>query len=683
MGDDMNRTLPPETSWEDLPFGKWWARIHTAARWFGFCLTVGVGLALITVLYLKSKPLPPPQIGLTTQIVDARGNLIDHLDRGERRDPVKLKELPRSVIDATLTAEDQHFYEHWGFSPKGILRAALVNLKQGRVSQGASTITQQLARNLYLTHDRNWSRKWKEATLTAQLELHFSKNEILRMYLNKIYYGHGAYGIERAARIYFGKPARDLTLAESAMLAGIPRGPRWYSPLDNPSSANIRQKAILNAMVKNGRITRAEAETAKKEPLVYADPPRPQPARASYFRDYVIQAAVSKYGLEESQVRNGGLKIHTTLDLNMQEKAETALKHYLKNDRELQGALISLNPQNGHIKAMVGGKDYHQSQYNRVFGKRQPGSTFKPILYLAALENGLTPASRFASQPTTFLYRGGKYRPTNYHGRYARRPITMAEALATSDNIYAVHTHLAIGEEEAVRMGRRLGIRSPLKPVPSLALGTSAVSPFEMAKVYATLAGGGLHQPPTAILRIEDSEGNILAESRNTPEQVLTPAESYVMTSMLKGVFAPGGTANRIKQILSRPVAGKTGSTDWDSWLSGFTPDLTTTVWVGYDKGKPLPPGTSRLTHNIWGRFMKEALESRSAKDFRPPDGVVKVKVDPQTGERATDTCPQSSELWFLSGTEPKSSCSVHRPSVPSPVEQPSLWERIKKWWSG
>lgn len=265
MGDELNRSLPPETpDWEHLPLGKWWSLGRMFLHWFGFCLIAGVSLALIALLYLKSKPLPPPQLGLTTRILDSRGKLIDTLDRGERRDPVQLKELPKSIQEATLTAEDQRFYEHWGFSPKGILRAVWINLKKGQVSQGASTITQQLARNLYLTHDRTWSRKWREAVLTTQLEIHFSKKEILEMYLNKIYYGHGAYGIERAARIYFGKPAHDLTLAESAMLAGIPRGPRWYSPLNDPDRAKARQEAILDRMVRSGRITPGRRRPPKK-----------------------------------------------------------------------------------------------------------------------------------------------------------------------------------------------------------------------------------------------------------------------------------------------------------------------------------------------------------------------------------------------------------------------------------
>ncbi|MDR6225414.1 transglycosylase domain-containing protein [Desmospora profundinema] len=684
MTDGMDR----HTSTQPIPpmtpaFGRWWRRMRFLLRWASFCLVVAMGLSFLTVLYLKSKPLPPPDIGITTKILDVRGRAIDQWDQGEHRDYIPLQELPQPLIQATLAAEDRQFYEHHGFSPRGILRAAWVNLRDGRVSQGASTITQQLARNLYLTHDRTWSRKWKEAVYTSQLELHFDKNEILEMYLNKIYYGHGAYGAERAARAYFGKSARHLTLAESAVLAGIPRGPRWYSPLDNPKRAKQRQAAILDAMTQQGMIPARAAEQAKNEHLVYATPPKPGPARAPWFRDAVLHEAVSRFGLDEALVRNGGLRIHTTLDLAVQQWAERAMERNLATQPDLEGALVSIDPHTGHIKAMVGGRNYQRSQFNRVFAKRQPGSTFKPVVYLAALERGLTPATRFESKPTAFTHDGKTYRPTNYHGRYADRLISMGEAIATSDNVYAVHTHLTIGEEEAVRMARRLGIQSPLNPVPSLALGTSDVSPLEMVQVYATLAAGGVHHPPTAILRIEAPDGRILAQSKPQGESVLSPGEAFVMTHMLEGVFQPGGTANRVGQILHRPVAGKTGSTDWDSWLSGFTPELATTVWLGYDQHRELPRGTSRLTHQIWGTFMRDALANVKPHRFPVPHGVVRVKIDPQSGMVAGADCPRSVTAYFMEGTQPRQTCSLHRHEPTDNKQTPWWWEWIKKWWSG
>lgn len=683
MADDIDRTASTNSIPSILPHaGRWRRRGRFLLRWVAFCLMAGVGLAILAVLYLKSKPLPPPDIGMTTQIVDVRERAIDQWDKGEHRNYVPLKQLPASLIQATLVAEDRQFYHHHGFSPRGILRAAWVNLRAGRVSQGASTITQQLARNLYLTHDRTWSRKIKEAIYTAQLELHFSKDEILEMYLNKIYYGHGSYGVERAARAYFGKPAHNLTLAESAMLASIPRGPRWYSPLENGTRAKQRQVAILDAMARQGILPAQEAKRAKQEQLVYATPPQPGPARAPWFRDMVLNEAVSRFGLDEAIVRNGGLRIYTTLDLSMQEQAEKAMQRSLTTRPHLEGALISVDPHTGHIKAMVGGRDYRRSQFNRVFAKRQPGSTFKPIIYLAALERGLTPATRFESKPTAFSSDGTTYRPTNYHGRYADRLISMGEAIATSDNVYAVHTHLTIGEEDTVRMARRLGIHSPLTPVPSLALGTSDVSPYEMVQVYATLAAGGIHHPPTAILRIEAPDGRVLAQAKAEEEQVLTPDKAFVMTHMLKKVFQPGGTAYGVKRILNRPVAGKTGSTDWDSWLSGYTPDLATTVWLGYDQHQPLPQGTSRLTHQAWGSFMKNALANVKPHRFPVPSGVVRVKIDPESGLVAGPDCPRSLDSYFLQGTEPRQTCSLHHPKADE-TEPQSWWERIIKWWLG
>ncbi|OYD08193.1 hypothetical protein CHM34_07495 [Paludifilum halophilum] len=681
----MDRSLPPDSSrhWEEIPFVRWWNRGKRIARWILITLLATAAMALITILYLQSKPLPPPEIRMTSQIYDIRGQVIDHLDKGEHREPVRLDQVSDSLIDATLAVEDRRFYEHWGFSPRGILRAAWANLKSGQVTQGASTITQQLARNLYLTHDRTFSRKLKEAALTAQLELHYSKDEILEMYLNKIYYGNGAYGAERAAQTYFGKKAGDLTLAESAMLAGIPRGPKWYSPLENPRRASKRQHAILDQMVQSGAITEKEATKAKQQTLVYAKPPEPTPAKAPYFRDYVVQTAISQFGLDEAQVRSGGLNIYTTLDLEMQKKAKQAFDQYLGDQGSLQGALISIQPGTGQIRAMVGGKDYSRSQYNRVFGKRQPGSTFKPILYLTALERGFTPITRFESKPTAFRYEGGVYRPTNYHNRYANRLITMEEALATSDNIYAVHTHLSLGEKAVVKTAKRMGMKSRLKAVPSLALGSSAVSPYEMAQVYTTLAAGGVYHPPTAILRIEDADGNLVAQSRSRAVQAVPRPAAFVLTHMLRKVFSPEGTASRIQQMLPRPAAGKTGSTDWDSWLSGYTPDLATTVWIGYDRARPLPRGTSRQTHNIWGTYMREALKGSPPRTFSPPKGVVSVKVDPETESLATNSCPHSVKTYFIRGTEPTQACSLHPAKPEQPSKSPSLWERIKKWWSG
>ncbi len=681
MGDGMNQ-LPPDPTMEPIPAWRWLARGKRVLKIAGIILLALGAVLLLSLLYLKSRPLPPPDIPMTTKVYDIRGNLIDQLDRGEHRDPVQLKDVPDHLIRATLAAEDQTFYSHFGLSLRGIARAAWVNLREMRIAQGASTITQQLARNLYLTRDRTWSRKWKEAILAVQLELHFSKDEILEMYLNEVYYGNGAYGIQRAAQTYFGKPAKKLTLAESAFLAGLPRGPKWYSPYTAMERAKQRQHAILDTMARAGWITPSQAAQAKSQQIALAPKPKPAPSRAPYFRDYIIQTAINRYGLKESELRGGGLRIYTTLDLNMQRQAERAMNQFLGNKEGLQGALLAIDPKNGHIRAMVGGKDYRKSQYNRVFARRQPGSSFKPFLYLAALEKGITPVTRLESKPTSFPYEGGVYRPANFRNQYAGRPITLREAIARSDNVYAVHTHFLIGRDQLVKTARRLGFTASFQPVPSLALGSVPVSPYEMTRAYAALASGGVLTEPVGILKIMDARGQTIVENRPEQKRVAPEAETFVLTHLLRGVFETGGTGHRVKQLFPHPSAGKTGSTDWDGWLAGYTPDLAATVWVGYDRARKLPHDEGRLAQMIWGTFMQKSLAGAPARTFAVPKGVKGVYVDPETGHLATERCPRVRWEYFLAGTEPQEKCPVHSPEA-GKGGGGSFWDWIKKWIPG
>lgn len=682
MGDGMNQ-LPPDPRVEQIPAWRWLARGKRLIKIAGIILLSLGATLLVTLLYLKSRPLPPPDIPMTTKVYDIHGNLIDQLDRGEHRDPVQLKDVPRHLILATLAAEDQTFYNHFGLSLRGIARATLVNLREMRIAQGASTITQQLARNLYLTSDRTWSRKLKEAMFAVQLELHFSKDKILEMYLNEVYYGNGAYGIQRAAQTYFGKQAKQLTLAESAFLAVLPRGPKWYSPYTSMERVKRRQHAILDTMVRAKWITPSQAARAKAEEITLARKPKPSPSKAPYFRDYILQTAIQRYGLKESELRGGGLRIYTTLDMNMQRRAEEAVKKYLGDKKGLQGALLAVDPKNGHIRAMVGGKDYRISQYNRVFARRQPGSSFKPFLYLAALKKGFTPVTKLESKPTAFPYDGGIYRPANFRNQYAGRPITLREAIARSDNVYAVHTHFLIGRDQLVETARRFGFTSPLKPIPSLALGSMPVSLYEMTRAYAALASGGVLTEPVGILRIEDANGKTIAENRPVQRRVASEAETFVLTHLLRSVFESGGTGHRVKQLFPYPIAGKTGSTDWDGWLAAYTPDLAATVWVGYDHSKKLPHEEGRLAQMIWGTFMQQSLAGHQARTFTAPEGVKGVYVDPETGHLATKKCPAVRWEYFIAGTEPKEECPVH----PSPEMESdggsSLWDWFKKWIPG
>ncbi len=517
-------------------------------------------LLLITIagllLYLRSQALPAAAISQSSQMYDMQGNVIDTFHAGENRKSVPLDAVSPYLVQATVAVEDQRFYQHLGFDLKGMARAAFVNLESRQNKQGASTLTQQLARNLYLSHERTWKRKLKEAAYTVQLEMTYSKDQILEMYLNQIYYGHGAYGIEAAARLYFGKPARDLSLAESAMLAGIPKGPTYYSPFNNMKKAKDRQKLILSILTEDDYITAGQAKSAYGELLSFRTlGDGQQEGFAPYFRDYIRLMAVDKLGIDENLLNEGGIRIYTTLDQSAQRAAEAAVAEGLPKDTELQAALVAIDPRTGYVKAMVGGRDYKQNQYNRVFAKtRQPGSSFKPLVYIAALQDGgMTPVTPFMSEPTAFTYDEGRltYEPHNYNKKYFNRNIDMRTAIASSDNIYAVNTIMAVGPDKVISMAHRLGIESELAPVPSLALGTFPVSPFEMASVFSTFAGAGVRTEPTAILRIENSRGEVIYEAKPRREQIISPSNAYVLTSLMESVFETGGTGNRVARSSS------------------------------------------------------------------------------------------------------------------------------------
>ena len=474
---------------------KWLSVLFTSS----IVIIIALGLGL---LYLRAEVLPATKMLQTSQILDAHGELIDTLYSGQNRQVVALKDISPYLVKATLAVEDQHFYEHFGVDFKGIARAAVVNIQHMAKVQGAGTITQQLARNLYLNHDRTWSRKIKETVYAVQMELQFSKDQILENYLNQIYYGHSTYGIETASQLFFGKHANELTLAESALLAGIPKGPRFYSPYYDMQSALDRQKLVLQTMVRSGFITAEAAEAAGKEKLHFQPLTNKKAASAPYFRDYVKSIATDKLGITEEQFDQGGIKIYTTLDLNAQKIAEDIIGKQIAGYKDLQVALIAIDPRSGAIKAMVGGRDYNENQFNRVLSNtRQPGSSFKPIMYLAALQQGFTPATRYKSEPTVFTYDNGRqtYTPSNFGNQFVNDYIDMRTAIAKSDNIYAVHTVLAVGPEKVIHLAQQMGISSPMKPLPSLALGTYPVSPFEMASAFGVIANQGVRASNTQL----------------------------------------------------------------------------------------------------------------------------------------------------------------------------------------
>ncbi|AJS60787.1 transglycosylase domain-containing protein [Paenibacillus sp. IHBB 10380] len=658
-----------------------------------FGMTVLVLLvSAIALGYLYHSNLPVADTDRNSRILDSQGNIMATFSAsGRSYEPVTLDEISPFLIEATLAVEDRKFYDHLGFDIKGMGRAILVNLKKMNRSQGASTLTQQLARNLYLSHEKTWSRKVKEAMYTTQLEMKYSKQEILQMYLNEIYYGHGAYGIEAASRMYFGKSAKDLNLAESTLLAGIPKGPTYYSPYNHLDSAIKRQRIVLSTMVETKSITKQESNQAAREKLII----KPQGEQktivtAPYFRDYVRNLAISELGISEEQLDHGGLNIYSTLDSHTQEAAEEAVASGMDKGSELETALISIDPRTGYIKAMVGGTNYQTNPYNHTLATtRQPGSTFKPIMYLTALTSKkMSVLSTFKSEPTLFHYDNNRktYQPSNFGEKYLGE-INMQQAIATSDNIYAVNTMMTVGPDKVIDTAQKMGINSPLQAVPSLALGTSPVSPLEMASAFGVISNGGVRMAPIAVLKVTDSTGEIIYEAETTPgEAVVDPAATYVLTHLMESVFENGGTGNRVSSLIKRPVAGKTGTTDTDAWLVGFTPELATAVWVGYDKGRNIENSDGRRAAPIFAQFTEKALENVPPKIFPIPSQVVSAYINPESGLLATADCPEKTLEVFVPGTEPTAYCTLHG-SKQQPAKEEAIpvdrtwWSNLKQWW--
>ncbi|GIP36550.1 transglycosylase domain-containing protein [Paenibacillus sp. J2TS4] len=667
----------------------WMRRIRKLVSLLFSLLILFTAAIVLSLLYLRSQALPVTTTLQTSEIYDIHGELIDSFHAGQNRQIVSLNDISPYLVQAALAIEDRRFYDHFGLDPKGLARAVATNIKTMSLQQGASTITQQLARNLYLNHDRTWSRKIKEAAYALQMEMQLSKDQILEQYLNQIYYGHSTYGVQAASQLFFGKNAKDLTLGESALLAGVPKGPKYYSPFYNMDNALNRQKIILNTMVDQNLITREEADRAAQEKLVFSDLSKDRSSEAPYFQDYIRQWVSEKLKLEDSLFETGGIRIYTTLDLRAQNIAEEVLSKHLKSNEELQGALISIDPRNGHIKAMVGGKDYNTNQYNRVFTTtRQPGSSFKPFVYLAALQNGFTPVSQYKSEPTEFTYDDGKktYRPSNFNNHYENKLIDMRRAIAKSDNIYAVQTIMDVGADQVIDLAHRMGITSPLEPLPSLALGTYPVSPYEMASAFGIIANEGVRVEPIGVLKVVNSRGKVLYEAKPKKERVIEAPYAYILTNMMQSVFEQGGTANRVSSVIKRPAAGKTGTTNNDAWMVGYTPELSTAVWVGYDRNKAITTADSYKAAPIFAEFMEKTLDPVPPKLFPIPDGVTSVYVDPDTGKLANDACTPSRLEVFVQGTEPVEYCAESKTDStqqPQPAtSNQSWWDHLKRWWN-
>lgn len=581
-----------------------------------------------------------PEVGnnmrpaVSSQVFDSQGKLITTLHSDQNRLPIDINKVPKNLQNAFIAAEDNRFYDHIGVDPIGILRAVVTNLTNRGIAQGGSTITQQLAKNAFLSQDQTLKRKIQEAILALELERKYSKKEILEMYMNQIYFGRGAYGIQTAAHTYFGKDVGDLTLAECAMIAGLPKSPNYYSSSVNEATA--RKNVVVGQMEKYGYITPSQAEEAKKASLDIKQKSTSNTTdETAYFIDYVTQEIAQKYG--DDALYKDGLKIYTTLDTDKQHAAVQAMRHLPEthtDDQGLtqpQGAIISIDPKTGHILAMVGGRG--QDSFNRAsMAVRQPGSAFKPFVYMTAMEHDMTPDTIMEDKKVEY----GGWSPHNADNSYQGR-MPLWKALALSVNTVAVQLADKVGPSNVIANAKKLGITTLVEDgspnddnLASAALGglTKGVTPLEMAAAYGAFANKGVYIKPTAIVKILDRNGNVLEDNSSDVQktQVISEKTAYEMTSMLEGVITRGtGTAASI----GRPAAGKTGTTDdnHDAWFIGYTPDIVTAVWVGDDTGSQslgeIYGGT--VPAQIWHDYMASAVSGTSADDFDVPAGMGKA----------------------------------------------------------
>ncbi len=584
----------------------------------------------------------------------------------EKRDPVPLESMPRYLTAALIATEDRKFYKHSGVDMKGIARAIIKDIRAGKFVEGASTITQQLAKTLFLTPRKTIVRKIKEAILAFQLERRYTKDEILELYLNQVYFGSGAYGVQSAAEIFFGKSVKDLSLAECALIAGMPKSPSRYSPLVNLDLARQRRNIVLKQMLTMEIITVDKYSQAVNTEIQLEDRNRSL-NRAPYFVEYVRKNLEGLLGA--SKLYKGGLSIYTTLDVDLQEAAQSAVDEGLltlqtrmsKNNIQPtapQAALVCLDITSGGILAMVGGRNFYQSPFNRATAaRRQPGSAFKPVVYAYAIEQGFAQNSMILDAPVVFrgVDPNNDWRPENFSRKYLGE-ITLRKALAISQNIPAVRLIEMLGPQSVARFAHRLGIESNLEPNLSLALGTSEVSLLNLTAAYAVFPRGGKWIEPFGIMEVTDHRGRIIWSARPQKRLVMTREGAAIISNMLEGVVLEG--TGRKARMLQAPIAGKTGTTDnyKDALFIGFSPAAATGVWVGRDSGGTMGEKETgaRAALPIWIQFMQTALAAGSNQNFDLPDNVVKVRMNPQTGLIQRDESKESVSALFKIGTEPK-----------------------------
>jgi penicillin-binding protein 1A len=630
----------------------------------------------------------------TSKVFAADGRFITELGL-ERRTLVRIDDIPKHVRDAFVITEDRRFYSHNGIDYPRIVGAAARNVRAGRYAQGFSTITMQLARNVFpdrISREKTLFRKLKEMKVSRAIEKRYSKNKILELYLNQIYLGNGAYGIETASQRYFGKRVKDLTVAEAAMLAGLPKGPERYNPRRFADRAIQRRNTVIELMRREGAINNADASLAKSYPLQLGERAESGDV-APYFVEWVRQQLEEHFG---KRLYDEGLKVYTSIDIDMQSAAERALENQLKaieagrhgafkhltyeayaartaeggesrtaNSPYLQGAFVAIEPRTGAVRAMVGGRDFGDSKFNRaVQALRQPGSTFKPVVYAAAVHEGLSPATVVDDSPISLdQLSGEQWTPQNYDMKFMGQ-IPMRRALYLSRNLAAIRTGIQIGTDPVITMARRFGITTPIPPYPSIFIGSADVYPIQMIGAYSVFANLGLRTTPHAIMRVENAQGALVWQPDNVREAVLSPEESWLMVNMMKDVVVRGTAARVWSSGFKIPAAGKTGTTNdgADVWFIGYTADLVAGVWMGFDRPAKIKANAQggELASPVWSSFMTEVYRRKpQPPDWPRPDGVVAREVDSRTGLLPNGACTDAlTTEFFIAGFEPTQYCT-------------------------
>jgi penicillin-binding protein 1A len=684
-------------------------------------LYAGVGAALVFNFqdglpsFAELENVDPAR---TTNIYSADGKILRKF-WVQRRDPITYDQLPEAAIDALVSTEDQNFWGHWGVSISDIVRVVVRNLwVEGSLKgHGASTITQQLAKNIFLTPEQTFSRKIQEQMTAVLLERTYTKHEIVEKYFNLMLFGRGAHGIEAAAQRFFGKRSKDMTTDECALLVGLLKGPYFYSPVNHPRRAKDRRDLVLRQMLRAGRMTQADYRSARLRPILLK-PLEEETGQAPYFTEYVRQYIEKTYGFD--QLYRDGVSVYTTLDSRLQRIAERVLDRQLAEVQRtvderrrrnppdstfwagietaadtvaatvVQGALVALDPHTGHILAMVGGRDFTESKFNRaVQALRQPGSSFKPFIYTAAIDKGLRPTLRLPDTAVSIEMADGTYwQPENYDRKFLGW-MTMREGMFTSRNVVTTQVLQRIGPRTGVQYAKKLGISSRIRPYLSLAMGTSEVYLMDMVSAYGVYPNRGIHVTPIGITRIYGKSGEVLEEQVQGKERVALSAETAgVMVSMMQSVMdEPRGTghgARRFPYRFTRPAAGKTGTTQnfADAWFVGYTPQLVAGVWVGFDAKVSLGDRMSGavIALPIWTNFMKRAHEALElpVEDFELPTSVPRVEICGETYDVATIYCPNPFSEVFVPGTEPVKTCPTHT-SKGSSVSTPAKRKRDSK----